>query len=285
MPGNPVLVLANIFQFGADMALGFGCVQSRMLLWCITGQGRVTVNGQAFDIRPEAFLFLPWNHAISYHADPQHPFMLAGAHLIPDYAGDAPIQYDVAHTAESVLFNAPARRDAPLPGCDGVMTGTLSAASGLVHLIEYCVTWFQRELRVDAEARMLAVLLLAEITRVNTQPGQPTSTPESLRSLLTTLQTRLAEPFTLDMLAAQVHCSLPTLNRLFQRHLGMSPLQWLIHERLTSAAQLLMTTHLPIGAIGQAVGIHDPYYFSKCFTKRYGMPPTAYRRRMSMLMR
>jgi len=254
-----------------------------MLLWCLNGRGQVTVNAQSFTFGPNDFLFLPWEHAITYQADLLHPFLLGGVHVIPDFALDVPITYGVAHTLDSPLFDVPARRDAPMRGCDEIIHGVLSATPGLAHLAEYCVVWFQQSSRVEAEARLLGTLFLAEIERVAATQGQVMDAPAQLQSLLTAVRARLDEPFTLTMLAAQARCSIPTLIRLFQRHLGLPPLQWITRERLAQATRLLMTTRLPISVIGQTVGICDPYYFTKCFTKRYGMPPTAYRRRMSIM--
>jgi len=281
---HPVLVLANYCQFDPSMKVEFKRVQSRMLLWCLTGQGRVTANGHSYDFRPDDFLLLPWNHAIAYHTDRQHPFLLGGVHVIPDLAPDTPIVFEVAHVPNSELFDVPSRRDAPVQGCEGVLRGTLAVTPGLSHLADYCVAWFQQGPHGEAEARMLGTLMLAEMERVAATLGAE-ALPEQFQAMLAELRACLADPFSLTALSTQAHCSVATLNRQFQRHLGLSPLQWLTRERLAKAARLLMTTRLPIGAIGQEVGITDPYYFTKCFTKRYGLSPTAYRRQMSMLMR
>ena len=63
------MVLANWFQFSATGETIQPSVESRMLLWCEKGSGRLEVNGVARDFQPGDWTFLPWKHRIHYQPD------------------------------------------------------------------------------------------------------------------------------------------------------------------------------------------------------------------------
>ena len=60
---------------------------------------------------------------------------------------------------------------------------------------------------------------------------------------------------------------------------GYSPNEYLRIMRLKKAADLLLQDDtLTIAEIARAVGINDPFYFSKCFKAQFGVTPSAYQK-------
>ncbi len=279
----PIMVLANHFQFSRGMRISYPRVQSRMLLWCVSGHGEVIVNRKHFSLAVGDFLFLPWNHSISYHPDAQTPYLVGGAHIIPRYGTGIPITYEVSHLPSHPLTDAPWISDGEVPGCVGVVGGSFSNARGLSLLADYAITWFRADNRQDEHAHWLGELLLQEITRAVAAPGGGSQLPVSLQRVTASVRANITRSYTMSQLTEFAGCSAATLNRLFRTHLQQSPMQWVIHARLGVATSLLMTTRIPISEIGKQVGIPDPYYFSKCFKRRYHHSPSAYRTKMSML--
>ena len=49
-------------------------------------------------------------------------------------------------------------------------------------------------------------------------------------------------------------------------------------QTFRSAAELLTSTDLPISDISRRCGYENPFYFSRVFRERMGMPPSEYRR-------
>lgn len=92
------------------------------------------------------------------------------------------------------------------------------------------------------------------------------------------LETEYADDLTVASLAERFHISRATLFRKFQTAFGITPFRYLLDFRLEQASLLLEQSNQPVGGIGAAVGIPDPYYFSKCFREKYHCTPTAYRR-------
>lgn len=91
------------------------------------------------------------------------------------------------------------------------------------------------------------------------------------------LHTRYAEPLTIDSLAEDAHISKYYLCRLFRTCTGMSIIQYLNEQRLTSARRLLAQTRRPITAIAQDCGFGSPSHFCALFREREGMTPRDFR--------
>jgi AraC-like DNA-binding protein len=67
---------------------------------------------------------------------------------------------------------------------------------------------------------------------------------------------------------------------LFKRYTGVSPIDYLITTRLEASKKLLQHTTYSIKEIGYSVGYDDSLYFSRHFKSRYGLPPSAWRKRI-----
>lgn len=91
------------------------------------------------------------------------------------------------------------------------------------------------------------------------------------------LESDLAEPWTLERLAALVNLAPGYLIRLFGKSVGMSPMAYLNRIRAERAAGLLIETELPIATIGAMVGWLDPSHATRRFRSTFGLSPSEYR--------
>lgn len=71
------------------------------------------------------------------------------------------------------------------------------------------------------------------------------------------------------------------LSRLFRQHHGLSFQAYLQKLRLEKAAELLITTRLPIARIAKRVGYRDVSRFGQHFKRHFGKVPTDWRHRSS----
>jgi AraC family transcriptional regulator of adaptative response / DNA-3-methyladenine glycosylase II len=69
------------------------------------------------------------------------------------------------------------------------------------------------------------------------------------------------------------------LRRLFQRHLGASPIAVSQTRRVLFAKQLLHDTHLPMAEVALAAGFGSVRRFNETFRDLFGRPPSALRRK------
>lgn len=88
----------------------------------------------------------------------------------------------------------------------------------------------------------------------------------------------LDQSVTLDEMAAQASLSPNHFLRTFKALFQQTPHQYLLHQRLQRAAQLVTTTHLSITEIALAVGFASLGSFSWRFRRAFGQSPEQYRR-------
>ncbi|MFF4805132.1 AraC family transcriptional regulator [Streptomyces sp. NPDC001351] len=91
------------------------------------------------------------------------------------------------------------------------------------------------------------------------------------------LEERLAEPPTLERLAADLGTSPFALLRAFRDAYGMPPHAWLTDARVRRARRLLDAGTTP-AETAVAVGFTDQPHLNRHFTRIVGVPPGAYRR-------
>ncbi|MFF5971615.1 AraC family transcriptional regulator [Streptomyces sp. NPDC012769] len=91
------------------------------------------------------------------------------------------------------------------------------------------------------------------------------------------LEERMADPPTLERLAAELGTSPFALLRAFRTAYGMPPHTWLTDARVRRARRLLDTGTPPAEA-AVAVGFTDQPHLNRHFTRSVGVPPGAYQR-------
>ena len=84
-----------------------------------------------------------------------------------------------------------------------------------------------------------------------------------------------------ESLAARLGVGGRQLRRLFQRHLGASPIAVAQTRRVLFAKQLLHDTHLPMAEVALASGFGSVRRFNETFRDLFGRPPSALRRKGS----
>lgn len=85
------------------------------------------------------------------------------------------------------------------------------------------------------------------------------------------------EPVALNEIAEAVSLSPYYFSRIFAKETGMSPHQYLIAVRISSAKYLLSSTDMTVKEIAYKAGFSDESSFCASFRKREGVTPTAYR--------
>ncbi len=81
----------------------------------------------------------------------------------------------------------------------------------------------------------------------------------------------------LKTIAGAVFATPAYVSSLFKKEMGMSVTEYITICRMKRAAELLNQNHdLGLTAISEQVGYTDPYYFSRCFKKYYGVTPSKF---------
>lgn len=85
------------------------------------------------------------------------------------------------------------------------------------------------------------------------------------------------ESLTIEQLAEQLHMSTRHVNRILQKHYGMSFRQMSLATRIRFTEYLLMQTNHSVSEICEICDLSEAYLF-RCFKENYGMTPGQYRK-------
>ncbi|MFD1954642.1 AraC family transcriptional regulator [Paenibacillus thailandensis] len=150
----------------------------------------------------------------------------------------------------------------------------------LVELSDTMLTLCERfETRHEPRLSALVYEALAELS-VNSKPLEgslPLSKQSDIRAIADQIRSRCGEPWSLERMAALSGYSSYHFLRLFQSVIGKTPNQYLTLCRIAGAKRLLVTTKLPVKAIGGMVGFAQASYFIQLFKRSEGLSPKEYR--------
>ncbi|MET7402526.1 helix-turn-helix domain-containing protein [Dactylosporangium sp. NPDC005572] len=108
-------------------------------------------------------------------------------------------------------------------------------------------------------------------------PMPPAAEDDRIAASIAWALEHLAEPMTVEGLAARAHMSPRTYLRHFARATGTSPIRWLIRQRVQASLALLETSDEPVERIATAVGFETPVTFRHHFAGVMRTSPSSYR--------
>ncbi|MET0426596.1 MAG: helix-turn-helix domain-containing protein [Actinoplanes sp.] len=108
------------------------------------------------------------------------------------------------------------------------------------------------------------------------QPVARSSTT-GLSEVLAWARDRLEHPVTVTELAAQAHLSPRTFARRFRDEIGVTPLQWILEQRVRLAQELLETTDDSIEQIARRSGFGTSASMRQHFARTISVSPQSYR--------
>ena len=121
--------------------------------------------------------------------------------------------------------------------------------------------------------------LAESVVKESLLPGDETSDPAS-EAVMGAAQMMTASPhrsYDFRAIAQDYGISFSTFQRRWRERYIDPPGQYLLSLRISECCRLLVESDLRIIEIGERLGFEDACYFSRIFSQRIGMPPTAYR--------
>lgn len=137
---------------------------------------------------------------------------------------------------------------------------------------------------IDSLAKQLFVLLARAGRNGATGLFQARDVPESKRhpgieKAIEFIHNHMSQTFDIGTLADVAGLSPSVFRRLFRKHTGYSPQQYVIKTRMWHARELLSVGDFYIYEVAAAVGYEDSLYFSRVFRQTVGVSPKQYRAR------
>ncbi len=81
----------------------------------------------------------------------------------------------------------------------------------------------------------------------------------------------------MEELAKLSQMSLSSFKRAFKKQFNDSPSNYINSKKLEKAKELLTISDLSISDVAYEVGFNDPFYFTRLFKKKEGIPPSTFR--------
>lgn len=124
---------------------------------------------------------------------------------------------------------------------------------------------------------LLQLLLLKIQETLTRRPDRAQPGFEKFSRLKQLIDAHAAKLNTLQDLAR--HTGVPPVLacKLFQQHLGLSPIRYLMRRKMEIAAELLVRENALVKEAAAHVGFSDPYHFSRRFKLAYGVAPMGLR--------
>ncbi|MFW5682031.1 MAG: helix-turn-helix domain-containing protein [Phycisphaeraceae bacterium] len=230
-----------------------------LLMWAVAGRGRMATG--AFSGRAEAgsLMLLPRGRAQDYASDREQPWDLLWMHFGGNAADGWAASFERRFGLLVDFGTSPALIDA--------FTEVITANHG-----------------GEAERRLANHLGWAVLGRIEHRlliglGGTASHHVEAIERVQQHVLDHLEQTITVEDLASVAHVSPRQLTRLCRSAWGVSPMRYVIGQRLARASSLLAETALPVGRVAEASGFSDPYHFSRLFREHMGEPPRAYRKR------
>lgn len=124
--------------------------------------------------------------------------------------------------------------------------------------------------------------ILALINKNATAPQElppSNSFPTLLLKIMDYFNRHYQEKITLDVLADEFFVSKTTVIYNFKKHMKLSPMDYLLNVRLSKAKELLLSPQkMSIEKMSEMCGFSSANYFTECFKRKEGMPPTEFRK-------
>lgn len=129
--------------------------------------------------------------------------------------------------------------------------------------------------KLQAQAAFLPFVY--EVMRQIRTSATENSRPSGVNEAIIYIHEHYRESITAEELAGICNCSASYLSRLFKNHIGVGPIEYLIHVRIHKSKQFLLKSEARIQEIARSVGYEDVYYFSRLFKKHTGCSPLQFR--------
>ena len=122
------------------------------------------------------------------------------------------------------------------------------------------------------------IFLLIQRSRLEQKPAVSTYLQEEMEMARRYFNEHYNEAINIEEFALSRSMSVSWFLRNFKQATGMSPMHYILINRINNAVSLLETTDYNVTEISTIVGYENPMYFSRLFKKQKGVSPTEYRK-------
>ncbi|MBV7529232.1 AraC family transcriptional regulator [Chitinophaga sp. sic0106] len=230
-----------------------------ILIYCKEGAGQIIVGGHAHPMQAGNCFLLPRNVPHEYNADARDPWTIYWAHF-------------TGTSSDGLL-------EAAMKEWQGYKT-FLRWSDQRIELFDKSYRQLEKGYRTEnlLYANMHFWTFLANCIYSEAElTVAPSHNATDLA--ISFMRKNLHKMLTLQQMANAANLSQSHFSSLFKAHTGFSPIEYFNQLKVQDACQYLLFTTLRIKEIAARLGMEDPYYFSRLFTKVMSVSPNQYRER------
>ncbi|MBN1809450.1 MAG: helix-turn-helix transcriptional regulator [Planctomycetes bacterium] len=268
---GPVAGLAGVTDFGFDVFRHAGSLGSHKhegyeIAYLVSGQVVWQVDGNEFEVRGGDLFVARPGEEHSGTADVMHPCVLFWTVILPSAPG-LMMDGDEAGFLKDA-FDAGAR--------------VARAPDGLERTLESLLNELRSGESPAATRSLLtyAIVLMGRGFKAGGTPDHE-AVPAEVARALEIVRNELRDPPAVPELAERVGFSVSRLSRLFRKHVGLSPGDYIVRKRIDAAKELIREGAGTITDVAFEMGFATSQHFADSFRKVTGLTPTEWRRRYS----
>lgn len=237
-------------------------IDQYVFIYCADGCGWYELNGRHFDVYADQFFILPAGAPHKYGADENNPWTIYWIHF-----GGTMAQHYAGHNISPVPLN---------PGVTSRIKKRNELFEEIYNTLNSSMTLESLRYAMGVLHHYLSTLAFLNEYRMSGPEKFDTSI---VKSVIHFLSENIEKRLTLKDISDFSGFSVSYLSAIFKAETGYSPLTYFNLLKIRYACDLLENTDMKLNQISFKLGITDPFYFSRLFTKIMGMSPKAYRTR------
>jgi len=234
-------------------------IDQYVLIYCVDGSGFYVVNGRRYEVERNQYFILPAGKPHEYGAAEGHQWTIYWLH----FGGKAAHVFaEGAATPQTINVTMQSRISERINIFEEILT-TLHFGEGI------------EDLRYASS--LLAHFLASMRYLGQFRRAKAGAERDVVDQAIHYMRENIEQRITMDDVLRYVGYSQSHFSAMFKHKTGMSPLSYFNHLKIEYACKLLKETDLKMNQICYKIGIEDPFYFSRMFSKAKGMSPTEYR--------
>ena len=159
------------------------------------------------------------------------------------------------------------------------VTSSPGEAATLDMVTEFIKTEFSAEYaNLVCDHLMISYTRRGDLEQPKNNAQRLRDVPPTLQKAISLMTKNIESPLTIKEVSKLAYLSLRQLERLFSKHLMLSPKKYYLKTRLIHGRQLIEQTSMSILEISIASGFSNRKVFSKSYLKEYGFLPSHTRR-------
>lgn len=228
------------------------------IFYCVDGHGWYRIGKSEFQVGPNEFFILPQNIEHAYGSNDDDPWSIYWIH----FGGSSIPSFNDMPVVQSHFRPLHIRSSEYIVPLFNTIYKTLELGYSIDNLTfsNMCLSHF-------------LTLFIYNDKHYETAGEKKDLIDDAIQYM----QQHVHENITLQELCTYMGYSTSRFSSLFRQRTGYAPIDYFIQLKMQKASQLLDFTGKSIKEIAGIFGFDDPYYFSRRFTKIFGLSPKKYR--------